>query len=67
MSYCKRMMRPCTCGKLSIYNRDGRIVELDNGANCLTDSEVRTATILLQEEWERRFKGAEVAPVRLYA
>jgi hypothetical protein len=61
------MMRPCTCGKLSIYNRDGRVVELDGGANCLTDNEVRTATILLKEEWERRFKGVGGGPVRLYA
>jgi hypothetical protein len=67
MSYCKRMNRPCTCGRLFIYNRKGIVEEPDNGANCLTDSEVQSATSLLLDEWRRRFNGNEVGPARLYA
>ena len=40
-SYCKRMKRPCTCNRLTVYQRDGRDSDQDNGASCLTDSEIR--------------------------
>ncbi len=66
MSYCERMKRPCTCGQLSVYQRNGRIPDLDNGAGCLTDSEVRGAVTVLLEEWRRRFSNAEVGVARLY-
>lgn len=66
MSYCKRMNRPCTCGRLSLYDRTGRVREFENSANCLTDHEVLSATTLLMDEWRRRFSGSEVGPARLH-
>jgi hypothetical protein len=60
------MNRPCTCGKLSLYDRKGTVREFDNGANCLTDSEVMSAAALLMDEWRRRFSGSEVGPARFY-
>lgn len=66
MSYCNRMKRPCTCGKLSVYQRDGRVSDRDNGAACLTDSEVQGMATVLLAEWQRRFSDVEVA-ARLYA
>jgi len=67
MSYCNRMKRPCTCGKLSVYQRDGRVLDGDNGARCLTDSEVRGMATVLLDEWRRRFSDAEIGAARLYA
>jgi hypothetical protein len=67
MSYCKRMKRPCTCNRLTVYQRDGRVSDQDNGASCLTDSEIRGAVPVLLEEWRRRFSDAEVGAVSLYA
>jgi hypothetical protein len=61
MAYCKRMMRPCTCGKLSIYDRNGQLPDLDNGRRCLTDNEVRSVLTILLQEWQVRFGDAKGA------
>lgn len=67
MSYCKRMKRPCTCGKLSVYYRDGNLADLDGGVGCLTDNEVRSALTVLLEEFHRRFSDAKIGASRLHA
>lgn len=67
MAYCNRMNRPCFCGQLCVYKPDGRMAELDNGAICLTDSEVRGMLVALMEEWRRRFSDTAVGTVRLHA
>jgi hypothetical protein len=60
------MNRPCTCGKLALYDRTGKIREFESGANCLTDHEVLSATTLLMDEWRRRFSSNEVGSSRFY-
>lgn len=58
MSYCKRMKRDCVCGKLSIYDRNGNVREVDSGVGCLTDTEVQSALTVLLQEWQNCFGGA---------
>ena len=55
MAFCEKMNRPCTCGKLTIYDQTGRIQERNKGTGCLTDKEVRSFVALLMGEYRRRF------------
>jgi hypothetical protein len=61
MPYCEKMNRPCTCGKLVVYDRSGRLKEWSGGASCLTDNEVRSTMAFLTQEWHRRFADANLA------
>jgi hypothetical protein len=64
--YCTRMNRPCTCGELTVYDRNGRIPIGDSsGMRCLTDNEVRNALVMLLDEWQRRLSTDGVAPLLL--
>ena len=67
MSYCHRMNRDCTCGRLSVYDQSGRTRELPSALHCLTDNEVQGAATLVMNEWRRRFPSGEVGPARLTA
>ena len=67
MSYCQRMRRPCTCGRLLVYDRNGRLPEQDNVIACLTDSEVCSALAILSQELEGRLGGTASAMVPSYA
>jgi hypothetical protein len=60
MSYCEKMNRPCTCGKLVTYDRSGRVHEWTSGARCLTDTEVLSTMNFLTQEWRRRFNNSDV-------
>jgi hypothetical protein len=61
MSDCKKVKRPCTCGKLFIYDRNGRMRQLDTNAACLSDSAIRNALGVMLQEWRRRCSDAELA------
>ncbi|HKQ09989.1 MAG TPA: hypothetical protein VJS85_02265 [Rhizomicrobium sp.] len=67
MPYCKKMKRPCTCGRLLVYDRNGRLPEQNNIIACLTDSEARSALAVLFREREVRFGGTESTAAPLYA
>lgn len=62
MGYCKKLNRPCGCGRLVTYDCQGRLSESEGGSQCLTDSEVRSMLTVLLQEWRRRCQMLEEGP-----
>jgi len=58
MPFCRRMNRPCTCGRLATHDQYGDMIPLEGGEICLTDEEIRGLLTLLTQEWRRRCKVA---------
>lgn len=54
MAYCSSMKRPCSCGRLTTYSRNGRTPPVDNTMQCLTDEEIKDALTALNQEILRR-------------
>ena len=67
MPYCETMKRPCTCGQLHVYDRNGRFPDSINCVGCMTEGEIRSAVAVLLHEWERRFGDAKPDTARLQA
>jgi hypothetical protein len=61
MLHCKRMGRPCNCGKAVVYDRHGRQREQPEPVSCLTDKEVNNALMVLLREWRRRHEEGAAA------
>ncbi len=56
MPFCKRMNRPCTCGRLATHDQYGDMIPLESSEVCLTDEEIRGLLTMLTQEWRRRCK-----------
>lgn len=57
MIFCSKMNRPCSCGRLSTYSRDGHIAVPMPFIECLTIEELNAAIGALDREILRRSKG----------
>jgi hypothetical protein len=63
MPYCRRLQRPCTCGRLATHDHYGNMIEVDAGIVCLSNEEILGMLTLLTEEWRRRCKAGETTSV----
>lgn len=59
MGYCNKIRRPCSCGRLVTYDRQGRLNQSEGDSGCLTDNEVRSMLTILLQEWRRRCQAME--------